>query len=74
MTRIITNHELWSLSSEEMAKLTKGKFVRIVLKNGESRDIYVKNLSVTGNNSSFCGFITAYDNNIDIQDIDYVEL
>jgi hypothetical protein len=35
MNDIITKHELWNLPNEQIATLTKGRFVRIVLNNGD---------------------------------------
>ena len=73
--RIITKHELWNLPNEQIAELTKGKLVRVVLKNGECIDVCVKNLLAASNPPHlFVGFITTDNHSIYIQDVDYVEL
>ena len=75
MNRIITKHELWSLSNEQIAVLTKGKNLRIVLLNGEKEDVYVDNLlAATNPPHLFCGFITSDNHTIYLQAIDYVEI
>ena len=49
MNRIITKHELWNLPNEQIAELTKGRLVRIVLKNGEYKDVRIQNLLAAAN-------------------------
>lgn len=41
MKRIITKHELWNLPNEQIAELTKGQIVRIVLNNGEYKKVHI---------------------------------
>ncbi len=64
MKRTITKHELWNLLNEQIAELTKGRLVRIVLNNGECKDVCIQNLLAAANpHHLFVGFLTA-DNSI----------
>ena len=75
MNRIITKHELWNLQNELIAELTKGRFVRIVLNNGECKDVCIQNLLAAANPPHLLvGFLTTDDHRINLQEIDYVEL
>ncbi len=75
MERIITKHELWNLPNEQIAELTKGRIVRIVMNNGEFKKVFIQNLLVAANPPNlFVGFLTADNHSIYIQDIDHVEL
>lgn len=75
MNRIITKHELWNLPNEQIAALTKGRIVRIVLKNGEYKEVRIQNLLAAANPSHlFVGFLTVDNHNIYLLDIDHVEL
>ena len=75
MNRIITKHELWNLPNEQIAELTKGRLVRIVLNNGEYKDVCIQNLLAAANPPHlFVGFLIAENHSINIQDIDHVEL
>ena len=72
--RIISKHELWNLPNEQIAELTKGRFVRIVLNNGEYKDVCIQNLLAAANPPHlFVGFLTTDNHSINLQDIDYVE-
>lgn len=71
----IAKRELLNMSTDEIAKLTKRKFVGIHLNNGEIKDIYVKNLLGASNPPNlFYGFITSDDQTIYLPIIDYIEL
>ena len=75
MNRIITKHELWNLPNEQIAELTKGKFVRIVLNNGECKDVCIQNLLAAATPTHlFVGFMTADNRSINLLDIDHVIL
>jgi hypothetical protein len=75
MNRIITKHELWNLSNEQIAELTKGKFVRIVKIDGTEQEILVKNLLAAANPPHpFVGFMTESNHSVHLMDIDHVEL
>lgn len=75
MSRIITKHELWNLPNEQIAKLTKGQSVRIVLNNGEYKDVRIQNLLDAANSPHlFVGFLTTDNHSIYLQVIDYVEI
>jgi len=73
--KIITKHELWNLPNEQIAELTKGQLVRIVLNNGECKDVCIQNLLAAANPPHlFVGFLTTDNHSINLQDIDHVEL
>ena len=75
MDRIITKHELWNLSNEQIAELTKGRIVRIVLNSGECKEVCIQNLLAAANPPHlFIGFLTADNHSIYVQNIDHVEL
>lgn len=75
MNRIITKHELWNLPNEQIAEFTKGRIVRIVMNNGEYKEVRIQNLLAAANPPYlFVGFLTADNNSVYIQDIDHVEL
>ena len=75
MNRIITKQELWNVTNEQIAELTKGRLVRIVLNNGEYKDVCIQNLLAAANPPHpFVGFLTADNHSINLRDIDYVEL
>jgi hypothetical protein len=75
MNRNITKHELWNLPNEQIAELTIGRFVRIVLNNGEYKDVFIQNLlAATNPPHLFVGFLTIDNHCINLQDIDHVEL
>lgn len=75
MNRIITKHELWNLSNEQIAEMTKGRFVRIIFNNGEYKEVCIQNLLAAANPPHlFVGFLTTDKHSINLQDIDYVEL
>lgn len=75
MNNIITKHELWNLPNEQISELTKGRFVRIVLNNGEYKDVCIQNLLAAANPPHlFVGFLTTAKHSIILQDIDHVEL
>lgn len=75
MNRIITKQELLNLSTEQISKLAKGRLVNIVLINGEIREVFIKNISAAANPPYlFTGFISAENESISLQLIDYVEL
>jgi hypothetical protein len=75
MNNIITKHELWNLPNEQIAELTKGRFVRIVMNNGKYKDVCVQNLLAAANPPHLCvGFLTIDNNSIYLQDINHVEL
>lgn len=75
MKRIITKHVLWNFSNEQIAELTKGRLVRIVLNNGECKDVCVQNLLATANSLHlFVGFLTTDNHGINLQSINHVEL
>ena len=42
MKKIISNHELWNLPNEQFVEFTKGRFVRIVLNNGDYKTFVLK--------------------------------
>ena len=74
MKRIITKHELWNLPNEQIAELTKGRIVRIVMNNGEYKDVRIQNLLAAANSPHlFVGFLTTDNISFYLQDIDYVE-
>ena len=75
MNGIITNHDLWNLPNEQIAELTKGRIARIVMNDGEYKEIRVQNLLAAANPPHlFVSFLTADNHKINLQDIDYVEL
>lgn len=75
MDKIITKSELWNLPNEQIAALTKGRLVRIVLNNGEYKDVCIQNLLAAANPPHlFVGFLTADNHSIYLQDINHVEL
>lgn len=75
MGKIITNKELWNLPNEQIASFTIGRCVKIVMKDGDSKEINVKALSVAANPPHlFCGFITSDNHNVSLGSIEYVEL
>lgn len=75
MDKIITKHELWNLPNEQIAALTKGRIVRIVLNNGEYKEVSIQNLLAAANSPHlFVGFLTDNNHCIYLQDIDHVEL
>ena len=75
MERIITKHELWNLPNEQIAALTKGRIVRIVLNNGEYKDVCIQTLLAAANPPHlFVGFLTTDNHSINLQDIEHVEL
>ena len=75
MNRIITKHELWNLPNEQIAELTKGRLVRIVLNNGEYKDVCIQNLLASANPPYlFVGFLTTDNQSVNLQDIDHVKL
>ena len=56
-------------------EMTKGRFVRIVLSNGEIKEVTIKNLLAASNPPHpFCGFITTDNKTISLLGIDHVEL
>ena len=70
MERIITKHELWNLPNEQIAELTKGRIVRIVMNNGEYKEVRIQNLLAAANPPHlFVGFLTA-----DNQSINYIDI
>lgn len=73
--KIITKHELWNLPNEQIAELTKGRLVRIVLNDGEYKDICIQNLLAAANSPHlFVGFLTADNHSINLQNIDHIEI
>jgi len=55
--KIITKHELWNLPNEQIAELTKGRLVRIVLSNEGYKDECIQNLLAAANSPYlFAGF------------------
>lgn len=75
MNRIITKHELWNLPNEQIAEWTKGRSVRIVLNNGEYKDVCIQNILAAANSPHlFVGFLTANSHSINLIDIEHVEL
>lgn len=75
MDKIITKSELWNLPNEQIAELTKERLVRIVLNNGEYKDVCIQNLLAAANPPHlFVGFLTDDNHSILLKDIDYVEL
>lgn len=70
MDKIITKHELWNLPNEQIAELTKGRIVRIVMNNGEYKEVRIQNLLAAANPPHlFVGFLTA-----DNQSINYIDI
>lgn len=70
--RIITKQELWNLSNEQISKLTKGRNVRIVMNNGEHKEVCVHNLLAAANSPHlFVGFLTTNNHSIYLQDYYY---
>jgi hypothetical protein len=75
MNRIFTKHELWNLPNEQIAEMTKGRFIRIFLNNGEYKDVCIQFLLAAANPPHlFVGFLTTDNHTINLQDIDHVEL
>ncbi len=73
--KIITKHELWNLPNEQIAELTKGRLVRIVLNDGEYKDVCIQNLLAAANSPHlFVGFLTADNHSINLQNIDHIEI
>lgn len=65
MNRIITNQELWNLPNEQIVELTKGRLVRIVLNNGEYKDVCIQNLLTAANPPHlFVGFVVTDNHRI----------
>jgi hypothetical protein len=74
MHRIITKHELWNLLNKQIAELTIGRIFRILMNNGEYKEVRIQNLLAALNPPHlFVGFLTS-DNHSIYQDIDHVEL
>ena len=70
MDKIITKHELWNLPNEQIAELTKGRIVRIVMNNSEYKEVRIQNLLAAANPPHlFVGFLTA-----DNQSINYIDI
>ena len=50
MNNIITQYELWNLPNEQIAELSKGRLVRIVINNGERQEsvfrIFLQQLTI----------------------------
>lgn len=75
MNRIITKHELWDLPNEQIAELTKWRLIRIVLNNGEYKDVCIQNILAAANPPHLIvGFLTSNNHSINLQEIDHVEL
>ena len=75
MVRIITYSKLWNLHNEQIAEITKGRIVRIVMNNGEYKDVCIQNLLAAANPPHlFVGFLTADNHSIYLQDINHVEV
>ncbi|MBR5962601.1 MAG: hypothetical protein IK000_00450 [Bacteroidaceae bacterium] len=75
MNRTITKDELWNLSNEQIAKLTEGRTIIIVMNDGTRLEIIVKKLITASNPPHlFVGFLTDEDKSINLQSIDYIEL
>lgn len=75
MNRIITKHELWNLPNEQIAELTKGRLVRIVMTNGDFKDVCIQNLiAATNPPHLFVGFLITNNHSVILQYIDHVEL
>ena len=75
MNKKITKPELWNLPNEQIAELTKGRIVRIIMNNGEHKDVCVQDLLAAANPPHLLvGFLTADNHCIYLQDIDHVEL
>ena len=73
--KIITKHELWNLPNEQIAELTKGRLVRIVLNDGEYKDVCIQNLLAAANSPHlFVGFLTADNHSINLQNINHIEI
>lgn len=73
--KIITKHELWNLPNEQIAELTKGRLVKIVLNDGEYKDVCIQNLLAAANSPHlFVGFLTADNHSINLQNIDHIEI
>ncbi len=65
MNDIITKHELWNLPNEQIATLTKGRFARIILNNGDYKNVCIRNILAASNPSHlFVGFLTTDNHNI----------
>ena len=74
MNKIISKKELWNLPNEQIAELTKGRNVRIVLNNGEYKDVRIRNLLAAANPPHlFVGFLTADNQSVYLQVINHVE-
>ena len=75
MNRIITKHELWNLPNEQIAKFTKGRIVKIVLNNGEYKEVRIQNLLAAANPPHlFVGFLIIDNQGVCLQDINHIEL
>lgn len=75
MNSILTKSDLLNLSNEQIAELTRGQQVRIVLNNGEYKDVCIQNLLAAANPPHlFVGFLTTDNHSIILQNIDHVEL
>ena len=75
MDKIITKHELWNLPNEQIVELTKGRIVRIVMNNGEYKEVRIQNLLAAANSPHlFVGFLTADNHCVYLQNIDHVEV
>ena len=75
INNIITKQELWNLPNEQISKLTKGRLIRILLTNGEPKEVVVKNLlAATNTPHLFTGFLTMEDKVINITNIVQIEL
>jgi|GEM_PF-3624366 len=71
----IYKQELLNMPNEQIATLTKKRFIKIVLNNGKYKEVCIQNLLAAGNPPHlFVGFLTADNQNIYLQDINYVEL
>ncbi|MBR6286173.1 MAG: hypothetical protein IKR18_04175 [Bacteroidaceae bacterium] len=75
MDNIITKEELWNLPNEQITELTKGRIVKIVLNNGEYKEVRILNLLAAAYNPNlFIGFLTTDNRSIYLRNIDHVEL
>lgn len=73
MNQVISNKELWNLPNEQIAKMTKGRRVRIVLKNGDIKEVDVNTILAAANPPNlFSGFLTMDNQEISLPTIDYV--
>ena len=74
MKSVYTQRDLLALSNEQITKLTKGKTICVVLKDGSTMVICVFTILLAYPQNLFCGFKAKDNGVIDLVQIDYIEI